>query len=89
MRARIEESSYHVGLETTSDVSSYWLLEPHPYSDTNSVMFYRFRDPALADGYYRNRKGQPGAVARDGNSVLYVQIPQHGASEALLQRLIR
>ena len=90
LRARIEDgTSYHVGLESSSDVNTYWVLEPRPYSDDNSVMFYRFTDTSLADGYYRTHKGQGGAVARDGNNVLFVKLPQPGAAEALLQRLIR
>jgi hypothetical protein len=89
LRARIEEAGYRVGSESSTTVTTFWLLEPAPYGEGNSVLLFHFQDPALAEATVRIRKNQPGAVARDGNSVLSVKQPQQAAAEALLQRLIR
>ena len=89
VRARIEEGSYRVAYETSTELMTYWALEPRTSGDANSVLLYRAVDTAQAEALYRVRKGQPGAVARDGTSVLSVHLSQHGAAEVLLQRLIR
>ncbi len=89
VRARIEDAGYRVALETSSDSATYWMLEPHPLSDGNTVMLSRSPDSASADVVYRLRRSQGGAVARDGNAVLYVKQPQQAAADTLLQRLIR
>ncbi len=74
-------------MESTSEFMTIWLLQPH--MDTMMVQLARFPDAQRADAVFKMWKTKGNPVARDGNAVLCVAMPQQAAAEALLNRILR